>query len=342
MELSYDDIEKYLLKIFTGQEFFYINNGNQDVLINFRHPDNITKIKSNIIYDKYFDKALSEGILSTKDLEDLIIKRGIFTLQDQERIDKLKDQLHAQKILLSKTTKVRANQERIKDVIFKLNIELKEVVYKKQSKLMMSAENKAEEERSSFLCWSCTYNENNELFWSSYEEFLNESNSTLKNDIFIKFIRFNNGIPIDAVRYIARNNLWRIRYVNSQKVSESLFGVSTSDYTTDMLHLAYWSNYYQNIYEMLPEDRPSESIIDDDEALDAYMTSYYDDRSKEDAARRSKRKTRGQMSAFDSEEVIITQTNELYEDIKYDKPREAQRIKNRMDIKKKARSGSGK
>jgi hypothetical protein len=106
-----------------------------------------------------------------------------------------------------------------------------------------------------------------------------------------------------------------------------------------MLNLAYWSNYYQNIYEMLPEDRPPDLIIDDDEALDAYMTSYYDERTREDAARRSKNKTGGKLSAFDKEEVILTQSNELYEDVKYDKPREAQRIKDKADIRKRTRRG---
>lgn len=342
MELSYDEIEKYLLRIFTGQEFIYINDGNQDILINFRCPDNIVKIKSNLLYDRFYNLALSEGMLSNKDLEDLILKRGLFTKEDQEKVEKLKSQIHAQKVLLGKTTKVRANQERIKNIIEKLELELKELIYKKQSKLMLSAENKAEEERSYFLCWACTFNEKGDHFWNVLEDFNLENNIILKNKILLEFMKFNSGVPINIVRYIARTNLWRIRYVNSQKVSEHLFGVPTSDYTIDMLHLSYWSNYYQNIFEMLPEDRPSDSIIEDDDALDAYMTAYYEERTKDDAARRSKRKTGGQMSAFDSEEVIITQSNELYEDIKYDKPREAQRIKNKIDIKKKARPGSGK
>jgi hypothetical protein len=341
MELSYDDIEKYLLRIFTGQDFIYINNGVWDVLINFRHPNNIIKIKSNIIYNKYYKQALDEGMLSTKDLENLMLDRGIFTKEDQDYVIKLKDKIHAQRILLGKTTKVRANQDRIKKVISSFETELSELIYKKQSKLMMSAENKAEEERSGFLCWSCTFNELGSNYWRSYDEFLND-NSNFKNKVLFDCIRFNNGLPMDVIRCIARSNIWRIRYINSQKTSEPLFGLPTSDYTNDMLYLAYWSNYYQNIYEMLPEDRPSDFIIEDDEALDAYMTSYYDDRTKENAARRSKRKTGGKISAFDSEEVIITQANELYEDIKYDKPREAQKIKNRIDIKKKARPGSGK
>jgi hypothetical protein len=106
-----------------------------------------------------------------------------------------------------------------------------------------------------------------------------------------------------------------------------------------MLNLAYWSNFYQNIYEMMPKDRPTDSIIEDDAALDAYMKSYYEERNREDASERAKTQVqanRGTLSAFDREEVIITRSNELYEDIDYDKPREAQRIKDRSDIKKKA------
>jgi hypothetical protein len=90
---------------------------------------------------------------------------------------------------------------------------------------------------------------------------------------------------------------------------------------------------------MMPEDRPSDLIVEDDDALDAYMKSYYDEKTKEDAARKSKASNTGRLSAFDNEEVIVTRSNELYEDIKYDKPREAQRIKDRVDIKKKTRRG---
>ena len=161
-----------------------------------------------------------------------------------------------------------------------------------------------------------------------------------RNSILLTFLQFRSGIETDAIRFIARHSLWRIRYVTSQKVSDELFGVLTSQYTNDMLNLAYWSNFYQNIYEMMPKDRPPDLIIEDDDALDAYMKSYYEERNREDASERHKHQTqsrRGQLSAFNKEEVIVTQSSELYEDIEYTKPREAQRIKDRVDIKKKTR-----
>jgi hypothetical protein len=90
---------------------------------------------------------------------------------------------------------------------------------------------------------------------------------------------------------------------------------------------------------MMPEDRPSEIVIEDDDALDAYMKAYYEERNREDAGRRHKNKRSGKLSAFDSEEVIVTRSHELYEDIDYDTPREAQKLKERTDIRKRTRRG---
>jgi hypothetical protein len=86
---------------------------------------------------------------------------------------------------------------------------------------------------------------------------------------------------------------------------------------------------------MMPEDRPRDLIIEDDDALDAYMKSYYEERTREDAARRSKKKSPGKLSAFNSEEVIVTASNELWQDIEYDTPREAKKVKEAADFRKK-------
>lgn len=89
----------------------------------------------------------------------------------------------------------------------------------------------------------------------------------------------------------------------------------------------------------MPEDRPSDIVIDDDDTLDAYMKEFYAERNRDEAARKSKYKRSGKLSSFDSEEVIVTRSHELYEDIEYDSPKEAQKLKDRVDIKKKTKRG---
>lgn len=337
MELTADEIEKYLCSVFTGKKVVYVSGKEKDVKLVLKQPDNYIKLVANSIYDVAYKRALDEGILSLKDLEKLIKERKIFTSEDETKVSDLRSKLEAQQVLLSKTTKVKARSDRIKEVIEDLEKEIINIEYKKYSKLSMSAETKAEEERSSYLCWACVYNIDESLYWPKYEDFLVETNLSFRGNILSAFLRFFGGIDTELIRYISRSTLWRIRYVASQKVSDPLFGVPTSQYTNDMMNLSYWSNFYQNIYEMLPEDKPSELIIEDDRALDAYMQDYYKERNQEESARRSRKTTQGKLSAFNSEEVIVTQSNELYEDIDYDKPREARMIKDKSNIRKKAR-----
>jgi hypothetical protein len=338
MSLTYEEVESCLLRIFTSEEYVDFNKGSEQLSLVFRQPSNSIKLRANVVYNKTYKEAVDSGLLPLDKLEELLISRQVFTEEDQVNIDKLESKLAGQKVLLSKTTKVKAHSDRIKRIISEYENQINEIKYKKYSKLIMSAETKAEEDKHAFLCSACTFNVlTNELYWNNVSMIMLETDLNFKEEVMRKFLKFYNGIDTKSIRFLARHALWRIRYVSSQKISDSLFGVPTSQYTNDQLNLVYWSNYYQNIYEMLSEDRPSDLIIEDDESLDAYMTSYYEERNREDSFRRSKKDSGGNMSALDKEEVIITRSNELYQDIKYDKPKEAQQIKDRSDIKKRTR-----
>ncbi len=339
MVLIDEEAERYLNQIFIGRRLIYID----EKLFLFKQPDNYIKAQADLIYNSTYNDAVESGMLPVDELEEILEERHIISDKEQKELEGLKSQLYAQQILLGKTTKIQANQDRIKGIINRLKKEISGIESKKLSKLAMSAESKAAEEKALYLCWACTYvkiNNDYKLYWKNFDDLLKEYNLELRNKILIKFLQFKAGVSTETIRFLARHSLWRIRYVTSQKVSDPLFGVPTSQYTNDMMNLAYWSNFYQNIYEMMPKDRPTDLIIEDDDALDAYMKSYYEERNREDIAERSKHQTqqnRGTLSAFDKEEVIVTRSNELYEDIKYDKPREAQRIKGRADIKKKTK-----
>jgi len=333
--LTDEEVEKYIINISTGIRYFEIDEDN---FIIFKFPTNIDLQKSDFIYDSEYKKAINSGLLSTSELQALIDKRNLFSDKDEKDLTKLKNQLHGQEVLLAKTVVVKANQDRIKGIIRGIKEKILALEYKKSSKLSLSAETKANEEKTLFLCWACTYREVDNLYWHSYNDFKCATKLTHRDKILTGFLQFYAGIPTDKIRFIARNNMWRIRYINSQKSLDCLFNKPSVEYTKDMLNIAYWSNYYDNIYQMMPEDRPSDLVIEDDMSLDAFMTAYYKERNREDAHRKSKQKMgSSKMSAFDKEEVIVTASSELYNDIDYTKPKEAQRLKNRTDIKKRTK-----
>lgn len=336
MDLTHEEIEKYVEQISSGTKIVDIENKT----IIFKHSDLAIWMKARMIYEREYKTSLSEGLLSVKEMKKIINDRQMITDKERKELSSLESKLEAQKILLGKTTKVRANQDRIKGVIHGLEDKILVIKYKEQSKLTMTAETKSEEAKLLYLCWASSHDlETDERYWSTNDDFLKETDLVFRQRVVSEFILFYSGINSSYIRSIAKSNIWRIRYTTSLKLSEPLFGVPTSKYTNDMLNLAYWSHFYQNIYEMMPEDQPSDIIIEDDEALDAYLADYYKERQQDIVARKSKKKNPGKLSAFDKEEVIITRSNELYEDIEYDKPREAQAIKDKNLVRKRTRRG---
>lgn len=336
MDLTHEEIEKYVEQIGSGTKIVDID----DKIIIFKHSDLSIWMKARMIYEREYKDSLSEGLLSVKEMKKIIDDRQMITTEERKELSSLESKLEAQKILLGKTTRVKANQDRIKDVIHGLEDKIRLIRYKEQSKLTMTAETKAEEAKLLYLCWASSYDlDTGDKYWSNHEDFLKETRLVFRQKVVSEFILFYSGINSSYIRSIAKSNIWRIRYITSLKSSEPLFGVPTSKYTNDMLNLAYWSHFYQNIYEMMPEDQPSDDIIADDEALDAYLADYHKERQQDVAARKSKKKNTGKLSAFDKEEVIVTQSNELYEDIDYTKPREAQAIKDKNLVRKRTRRG---
>jgi len=335
--LTYEEVERHLNFIFSQVKFTEISIGGEDVFLKYTLPSSFLKSKSDFIYNKAFKEGIDSGLLSTASLEEVLKKHKIISDEEQKRLTHLKSQLEAQKVLLSKTKKVEANKEKIINYITSITNDIYTIESKITSKMGLSAESKAEEERLYFLCSQCTYDFNDNLFWPSYEKFLLEKNITKRDKILLEFIRFYRGLSIHLIRHIARSNLWRVRYINASKLSESLFGVPTSEYTNDMLNLVYWSNYYQNIYDMMPDERPDDFVIEDDEELDKYMEEYYKRKEKEFKAQRMNNKL-GKLSAFNKEEVIVTRSNELYQEINYDTPKEAKKLKGKdiNSIRKKA------
>ena len=71
MDITHEQLDRYLCKIFTGIDVLYIKDGSEDICIEFRQPDNTIKLRANLVYDKARDKAIDEGMLATEDLKKL-------------------------------------------------------------------------------------------------------------------------------------------------------------------------------------------------------------------------------------------------------------------------------
>jgi hypothetical protein len=320
-DLSFQDTENLLEEILNDHKLIEIPmDGTAEFLV-LRFPTAKDILHSRYIRKKTTLEARKEGLPSVADIDELLSTNQLTPEQDEVKINELQDKLEAQEKLLS-LTKITGRRTPIEEVIAKLNAEIAEIRVKEESYYFLSQERKGDESALLYLTWACCFNLEGSRCWETFEDFENETKLNFRDLIRVEFIHFNKGLPTSTIRFLARHNLWRVRYIAALKSGGPLFGRGLNDLTPDQLGLLYWSNYYQSIYEMLPDDQPDDHVITDDDALDAHMERYAKQREQERNQGKARGSASGKLSAWDrGDELIITPDNPHYMDLQYTEDR---------------------
>ncbi len=339
-ELPYEKVDSLINEISVGGKIVSIKTvyGAKKTIF-LSHCSLEEKLYSSVVYEETYNKAIDEGFLTIAETENNLTMRGVYKAADEKEVSGLRSKIEGQEKLLGKMTRVPARRERVKENIKKMNDRLFELLNEKEVYLEYSAERKAHEERLLFLCWRGVRDPlTRELYWPTKEDFEGEKDIVFRRNVFNEHIKLSVGVDPTTLRYISRHNLWRIRYTTSIKTGISLFGVELPDYSVDQLALAYWSYYYQSIYDMMPDEKPSDEIVEDDAALDAFMKSYMEEQNREAAVSKGRKGTKsGVKSAWDYEETIVMGSNPMYKDVNYTPTVEAARNKKSVAIRDKGK-----
>jgi hypothetical protein len=324
-ELSFQEVEKVLEDILNGRSLVKIETPQNTSFVVFYYPTADEILHSRYIREKTCLEAREEGLPSIEDIDRLLAEREVITAEDKEKIRELEDKIVAQRRLLQ-VTKIAGRRKPIEEIIERCSKEINEMKAKGESYYYLSQEKKADEESMLYLTWASSYTIDGERYWPTFEDFEKETNLIFRNELVYQHLIFNRGLPVKTIRYIARHSLWRIRYSAALKTGGPLFVRGLDDLTPDQLNLLYWSNYYQSIFEMLPDDQPDEETIKDDDALDRFMEDYFKRRQEERNEGKVRRKENSsgkqKLSAWDrGEELIITPAHPEYQSLAYSETR---------------------
>ena len=324
-DLSFQEVEEILEGILNNHSIVEIETDKGFEFILFRCPTSEEVLQSRCVRISELREAKEEGLPSMEDIDSLLESKSLVPEQDDNKLSDLQDKMEAQKKILQ-LTKIAGRRAPIQEVIRKLEVDIDELRAKGEAYYYLSQERKADEGALLYLTWAGSYSTTGEKYWKTFEDFQKETNLSVRDAIRIEFIGFNRGLPSSTIRFLSRHNLWRVRYVAALKTGGSLFCRDLSDLTPDQLGLLYWSNYYQSIYEMMPDERPDDDVIADDEALDTYMEKYAKARDRERNESRGKRGSgtlaNQKLSAWDrGDELIITPANPNYMNLDYTEER---------------------
>lgn len=321
--LSYQETEELLESIITNKQLYKADSLKGPKFVIFSHPTGTEFLASRYQREMAVLEAQEMGLPSIDELEKTLVERDLKDADDKKLIEELEEKIKGQRRLLQ-LTKIEGRRKPILEAIEGFEADIRKIERKGDALFNISADRKADEESVLYLAWVCTHNIHGEKYWPTFDDFEAETDFVFRNSVLDGFLPFNNGVGIPKLRFLARHNLWRIRYASALKLGGQLFTRELYDLTPDQLGLLYWSNFYQSIQEMMPDEAPDEDVINDDEALDAFMEAYF---KRKDAERNEgKVKRRGgsgnKLSAWDrGEEVIVTAAHPEYMNMAYSEQR---------------------
>ena len=322
-ELPFQEIEALLESVISNKILKRIDYPDGTEFVIFSYPKSQDLVLSRYMREKAMLEAAKEGLPTLEEATELLDKAT--TQEDKDKLKELKEKITAQEAVFE-VTAIEARRDQVRENIERLQEEATKLEIKSQHLLYMSQERKADEESFLYLAWASAYSVTGERFWNTFDDFEKETRTEMRLSLIEKFSKFNVGLTSKEIRFLARHSLWRIRYTAASKTGQQLFDNGLVDLTPDQLSLLYWSNFYQSIFEMMPDEMPDPEIIEDDDKLDAYMDSYFknreEERTEKKAEDRGKTGRRSKLSAWDKgEELIITPSHPDYMKLAYTKQR---------------------
>jgi len=266
------ELTALLNNILWGRRYINVEDGNGKIKTLIVKE---LELQDKIWIDYIYKQALADGknnkLMPEGELAVFLDKSGVWTKKDAKDIQNFKISLARIEKSLEEDISKRERQ-----ISLKLQKTITAKLNKKQSErstyFVNSLETYASSQRVNASIFSYLYRDDKNRYWPEWQDFLDEVDSKFihnaTNEVFKK-----SQLTSKQVRAIARSGQWRFRWA-AYKTSGNLFGKPLMELTNDQDSLVYWSQVYDAAYESM--DRPSQDIIDDDDALDRW----FEDQSK--------------------------------------------------------------
>jgi len=146
-------------------------------------------------YTQALNKAMMrDGLPTTEEMEKFLRDRGIWTEEDDKKLEELQKEMDDQLIAISKVKSDKA-AEPFRKRMAELREEINQLRSKRNFYMNQTAENKADEERIGYLTWACSINaETGERLWDTFEDFKNERNQRAVGQIAYQLLSLMAGI----------------------------------------------------------------------------------------------------------------------------------------------------
>lgn len=221
----------------------------------------------NFLYNRELKNAQREGVLSYDQLKLLFQSQGIWGPEEKKEKENLERQQIMLKVQIKDAQFHTVKKKKLNKMLKEVEGKIKEINDMELSLFSVTAEQRAEECKRRYMVMMFTEDMYEQSYWRNEKSFMMSTDAILLVNLIVAYYK-NNIYDEKKLRQIARSPEWRFRWL-AAKHGENLFGRSIAEWSEMQNMVVYWSEFYDSIYDSM--ERPSEYIIEDDAACDAWM-----------------------------------------------------------------------
>ncbi len=267
-----------------------------DITLIVKPPTIEQNYQASLIYNKAYEQAMIDEILSEDEINQWMIETGLWTQKHEEKTDGLKKDLEKLKIEIYNHRDDEKLRERIRIYIRAGEKQLSEHLREKNSYYQNSREGYALSEKVSWIIKNTTY-----------------CNNTMYDfrDISLSYIvdEWHNSVLSESqIRELAREEPWKSLWSIKGNVNRLFVNDSNQELTLNQKNLVIWSQIYDNIQESI--DCPNDNVIKDDDMLDGWFLTQSKKREKEKLEKDFESKQANEKIKNSSEVYIMANPND--------------------------------
>lgn len=227
------------------------------------YPTSEFKFYAEKVYIDIYERAKEENI-SSDNIIVLLDKYKLWSEEEENKLSTIKKEIEDVKVTLFENFFKGEKRPLYKKVIADLRHEHDKLIFKKQSMDHLTAEYAASSARQKFLIGSSILKPDRKRLWTKFSDW-NKENKII--DVALEHM-INNYMNEYDIRDLVKNDPWKTIW-SLQKKPQSIFRKSVGDFTSEQQSISIWSIVYDNVRKST--EAPSETLIEDDDALDGWM-----------------------------------------------------------------------
>ena len=294
-----------LQEILTGQRIVRF----QEEWVGIRFPKPVEYSLGLLEYDRHRQYLETLGVPSEKALREVLRTRDLWTNQDGE-LDALEAKItqHREQLLSVSERVYPVARKRL----IQLEVDRDFLLWERRQWFEHTAEAHAHTYRARYLLPFCVRDPLTDTpRWPNYATFAKAVPPDVAQDLLLEFLQFLGGVETAVLRYLARGgspsgNRWRLIWNAAKKVGAPLFTGNASTWDVNQLQLAYWSAFYDGVYEHF--ERPPQRVIETDALLDQWA----EEQQREMEERAQDKRHQVGMRSEDYDEMIVFDPSQDY------------------------------